>query len=284
MAEKFTLPKESVEIRYIKKQTGLITDENHVSYGGLMDGSTITLPANTLRNGNYVNVLTAEEKDYLEEMLSMSKNGLSVYAKKEENYWKNIKVTLTKEGLILDLNDPEEYIKYKQLLSYKELIAPNLRSIEGDRNKKSYKFVIVRKDDEAKSTLKKVDIMKEAYKQFGKMEDSRETMINYLAVSGMKVSPDTSMDALRVKIGEAIATSAKDFVNTLSDDSYNTRVLLHRSMTKGNIYKKGNFYYTKSGDSIGEPNQPATLENVIAFLDSDLNQEYRILLETKLEE
>ena len=67
----FTLPNETVEIRYIKKQTGTIVDPRHVAYGGLLEGKGRTFPVQMLRNGNYANVLTKEEKKYFEEVLSV---------------------------------------------------------------------------------------------------------------------------------------------------------------------------------------------------------------------
>jgi len=280
---KFELPNETVEIRHIERPTGMIADPKHVAYGGLMDGSTITLPANKLRNGKYTNVLTKEEKEFLENELHLPENGLSIYAKEDVNYWKTVKMVLSKHSLILDLSDPEDYIKYKQLLSYDDMIAPSLKDIEGDRDKLSYKFVVVRLGDEARIKLSKLDVTKAAYKFLGKIEDNREAMIDVLAIMDKKVSLDTSMDTLKSQVGLLVTDKPKEFVKVLRDPSYNTRVLLHRAMRSGYVIKKGNFYYSKDGEALSEPNQPAILENVIEYLESDMNQEYRVLLKTKLE-
>ncbi len=281
MAGIFELPKEVVEIRYIERPTGLITDKKHVAYGGLMDGSTITLPANKLRNGNYANVLTKEEKSILEKALDLPENGLSIYKKAEENYWKNFKLILSKNTLSLNLADPDEYIKFKQLISYDNLVAQSLKDINPTMKKLSYRFVVVRKDDEARIKLTKLDASKEAYKFLGKIEDNKQAMVDLLTVVGLKVSPDTSLESLKAEVGKMVVDTPKKFVSTLKDPSYNTRVLLYKAIGAGEIIKKGNFYYSKDGESLAEPNQPATLENVINYLESNVQQEYRVLLQTK---
>lgn len=283
MAEKFTLPEEIIEVQHIERATGLITDKSHIAYGGLLDGSTVTLPAHKLRNGNYSNVLTTEEKKELEGILGLPENGLSIYRKGEEDYWKSLKIILSKTPITLNLSEPEDYIKYKQLLAYNDLIATNLKLVEPILTKQSYRFVIVRKDDEARIKLTKLDINKEAYKFLGKIEDNKEAMVDYLTVSNIKVSADTSADALRAEIGKIVVDTPKKFVDTLKDESYNTRVLLYKSIVAGNIIKKGNFYYTKDNEALAEPNEPSTLENVINYLESNVNQEYRVLLKTKLD-
>ena len=48
-----------------------------------------------LSSGMYVNVLTDKEKEFLEEVMGLEYNTLSIY-KKVDNYWENNMVRLTK--------------------------------------------------------------------------------------------------------------------------------------------------------------------------------------------
>jgi hypothetical protein len=276
--ESFKLPDEKVEVRYIVKETDMIKNPNHVAYGGLLETATVRLPAKKLRNGNYQNVLTNIEKEYLEPLLSLKENGLSIYNKKEENYWDRVKITLSKNSTFLTLSDPEEYIKWKVLLSYDDLVCPSITEVN---NKKTYRFVIIKKEDEIRMASKKVDITKEAYKQFGKLEDSREAMIDFLRVSNKKVSDDTTTEALTVLVGKELNDDPKKFVETLKDPSYTTRVLLHKGMIVGEIIKKGTNYYSKDGSPLSEPGQSSSIANTIAYLENNLYQEYRLHLITK---
>jgi len=278
MAGEFVLPNETVEIRYIKKQKGLITDTRHIAYGGLLEGAMITLPAKKLRNGQFANVLTNEEKISLEKLLALPENGLSIY-KKDDNYWNSIKVKLGKEGVFLNLYEPEEFIKFKIVESYDDMICPHINSID---NKQTYRFVIVRKEDEAKKAAKEVTIMGDAYKLLGKIEDNREAMIDFLRVVNVRAADDISSETLLSLVSVELVKDPKKFVQILKDPSYSTRVLLFKALAKGDVAKKGQQYYSKDGEALAEPGQLATIENVVAYLESSVNQEYRLLLMSKV--
>ena len=271
--EKFTLPNEQIEVRYIKKQKDLIKDPRHIAYGGLLEGSTIKYPARMLRNGTYQNVLTKEEKDFLEKALALNENSLSVYSK--DNYWKNLKIRIGKEGLYLDLFNPEDYIKYKVLCSYEDQIALSLKEVD---LKRTYRFVIIRKDDEAKETLKKIDVNKEAYKIFGKIEDNRNSMLDLLRISGLNVAEDTTIEGLTALVGGMVVKSPAKFISTYNDPNYHTKVLIFKAISKGEITKRGPYFYSKSGEPLCAPNQVATLDNAVAYLENNLYQEYRLNL------
>lgn len=277
--ESFKLPTEKVEVKYIKRQKGIITDPKHIAYGGLLEGAYITLPPKRLRNGQYANVLTNDEKRYLEKVLALPEDGLSIY-NKTNNYWGTLKVRIGKEGIPeLDLSDPISYIQYKILMSYDDIVCDNIENVD---RKPTYKFVIVRTGDIQRQTNKKLDLTKEAYKLLGKLEDNREAMIDFLRVVSIKVADDTSTDWLNGEVGKYMLENTTKFVTLLKDPSYTTRVLLTKAIASGEVVKKGMNYYTKDGESLSEPNTQSTLENVITYLESSVNQEYRLLLMSKV--
>lgn len=275
--ENFTLPNEIVEIRFIKRQHGSIVNPSHIAYGGLLEGKGKTYPIKMLSNGNYANVLSKEEKDYLEKALSLPLNALSVY-NKTDNYWREAKVRLLKESTFIDLSDPEQYIKFKILLSYPDEIAGNINEVE---SKKTYKFVIVRKNEEAKLSLKKLDSTKEAYKLYGKIEDDREQMIDFLLINSIKVANDTTIEWLSAEVGKLLVTNPAKFVEILKDPSYKTRVLLFKAVTKGEVTKRSGGYYSKDGEALAEPNQTPTLQSAIDYIENNINQQYKLLLISK---
>ena len=80
----FSLPNHSILVRYIKRQKGNITNKRHIAYGGMLEGSTQNLRPKKGSNGQYVNVLSDLEQNYLEKKLALEQGGLSVY-KKEGN-------------------------------------------------------------------------------------------------------------------------------------------------------------------------------------------------------
>lgn len=276
----FVLPDEQVEVRYIKRQTGIVTNEKHVAYGGMLEGAYITFRPKTQRNGTYANVLTNDEKAYLENILGLPNDGLSVY-KRNENYWDNVKIRIGKEGLYLDLKDPEQYIQYKVLLSLDDKICPDINKLE-EQPKQTYKYVIVRKNDVAKQVLKKIDINKEAYKLLGKIEDDVEAMKDFLMVNDIYMTDDTTVDIISAEVSKLLADNPEKFVRILKDPSYNTRILLHKALRSGEVVKRGSQYYSKDGEALAEPNQVSTLQNTLEYLESSANQEYKLLLLSKL--
>lgn len=275
----FSLPNETVEIRYIKKQRGLIVDPKHVAFGGMLEGAYRTYPPKKLRNGNYANVLTDIEKEYLERALALPISGLSVYNKGDNNYWDRVKIKLGKEGTFFDLNDPEQYIYFKVIESYSDEVAPNVSSID---TKQTYRFVIIRKDDEARESLKKFDVTKEAYKLIGKIEDNREQLMDFLRVVGIRVAEDTTLEWMSNEVSKMVVNDPKKFVSLLKDPSYQTKVLLFKALHSGDIIKKGSTYESKDGEKLAEPGKQATLGNVIEYLESNINQEFRLMLMSKL--
>ena len=109
----FTLPNEIVVIRYINRNRGMAAnvDKNHVISGGLMSKAVRKFCTPLMRNGSIANILTADEKEYLESITGLN---LSVYG----DFWNNFRVALHKEDANnrLDLSNPMDYISYKILL------------------------------------------------------------------------------------------------------------------------------------------------------------------------
>jgi hypothetical protein len=280
--EFFELPEKKVEVRYIKRQKGLIRDKNHVAYGGLLDGSTITLPAVMQKNGQFANVLTKAEKEFLENILALPENNLSVY--KKDGFWSDFKIRLTKEGKNLDLSNPLDYIAYKSLLGYKDLIAPNLASIEPDRDKASYRFVLVEEGEEVRKKIAVRDTMKEAYKLLGKVEDDKRTIMDYFLIKGQRVPETIKLDALKAKIGDEVENNTKEFVAILSDTHFMSKVLLIRNVQNKVVFFSKDAYFNEKMEPICKKGERAVLDNAVAFIEDPLNQEYRMYLKAKLDE
>lgn len=123
------LRNETIVVRYIPRESGMITNPKHVFYGGMSENATRTFTVPILESsGRFKNVLTNEEKAYLEEVMGLEYNTLSIY-KKDDNFWENYTVRLTKGDTFLDLSDPNDYIKYKVLLANSDFVAASLAEL-----------------------------------------------------------------------------------------------------------------------------------------------------------
>lgn len=288
------LRNERIIVRYINKSDGLwasTTNPRHVLSGGMAETSFKKYCVPRLASsGMYVNVLTDNEKAFLEEYMGLEYNALSIY-KRQNNFWSDDNpegintVILGKRDNYLDLSIPEDYIKYKILLANKNFIAPSLQALE-DHPKATYQYVIIEEGAEAKKLGKNVSITMECYKAFGKIEDDRHTMATVIELLSMRpVADDSSIEYLRGKINELIQANVKNFYKVITDSYLPTKVLIKRAVHAGLIYLKGDYYYIKEGNiPMCGNNEEPTFNIATKFLNQPRNQQIKLLLESKLSE
>ena len=70
----FTLPKEVITVKYIKRKKGMASNVNdeHIISGGMLSGSVKRFQAPLLRNGSIKNVLSNEEKECIEKLTGLN--------------------------------------------------------------------------------------------------------------------------------------------------------------------------------------------------------------------
>jgi len=272
---KFTLPKEKVIVRYISRNTGMASnvDKNHVISGGMLEGSRRTFVAPLLRSNVVANVLTNDEKEFLEEETKLD---LSVY----KDFWKEQIVSLYKGDNHLDLSIPSDYISYKILLANTDSISPDW---ESRFKKQTYQFAITSEDDEFIEKKKGFDKKKEAFKLYGKIEDDRAKLIGiFKLLSSKPIADTTSLEWIQSKVEEFIDVKPEKFVALFNDSSLETKLLITEGVNKGVIKIKGNKYATEDGLQICENGEVPTFENAVRYLDNPKHQEIRTLIEAKI--
>ena len=168
------LRNEKVIVRFVPKDNDNIVDRKHVAFGGMMDNAVRGFTVPMLSNGTYRNVLTDNEKSYLEEILGLEINGLSVYNKKD-NFWDDYLIRLNKQDTILDLSIPEDYIKYKVLLANKDTIAPSMKELKEAR-KATYEYVIMEPNEEFADSRNRVNNTMKCYEEFGAIKDKFDVL------------------------------------------------------------------------------------------------------------
>lgn len=283
------LRNEIIEVRFIP-QLGKINDPKHVMYGGLGENSKITISVPRQRSGAFINVLTNSEKAYLEYIMGLEKGALSVY-NKHNNFWSNTteggisKVILQKRDNRLNLNDPEDYIRYKILLSDKEHIAPNLQTLH-DKPKATYRFVLV-SDNEFSSTAKSnLSFKQKAYMEYGKIEEKYDVLKTVLEILSMKpVSKNSSLEYLQTQIAEYLDGNPKTFLQVVKDPQLATKILIKKAVSKGIIAVRTGCYYLKDNgvyNPLCDANEDATLSVAAKYLDNPENQVTKAGIEAQL--
>jgi hypothetical protein len=276
------LRNERIYVRFVAKDNGL--PKGHVLSGGKADGAFTSLCVPVLRStGSYKNVLTNEEKDFLEEALGLDYNALSVY-KKENNYWDNYSVSLSKEGMHLDLSDPEDFIKYKVLLANSDIVAPSVKE-RIERPKVTYQFEIVRDNEEAALENSKMDATMSSYKEFGKIESDSDTMrVLVELLDGRPYAANTKPEFLRARINTLIQADPKKFLASITDPLLHIKVVIRRSQELGKVVKRGDYYYLASdGSPLCDGNENPTLPVAARFLNMPAHQDIKFILESEVD-
>lgn len=276
------LRNERVIVKHVPKESGIVRDPKHILYGGMAEGAVRWFTVPRLTSGMYVNVLTNAEKAYLEEIMGLEYNALSIY-NKTDNFWDNIQVRLTKQDNILNLADPDDFIKYKVLLANKDFIAPSLQDLE-DHPKATYQFVIIHENEETNASKKKMNATMQAYMEFGKIQDNADVLRLIIeTIDGRPTSKNSKIEFLQEKVGKLIQADAKLFVRVATDPLLNTKVLIKKSIEGGLISNRGGMLYLKAdGTPLCEDNEEPTLSIAAKYLNMPKHQELKFSLEAKL--
>lgn len=283
------LRNERIIVRHVPKLTGMWgNNPKHILAGGMAEGAVRTFVVPRLSSGMFVNVLTDKEKSFLEEIMGLEYNALSVY-KKVDNFWDDSnenginKVRLTKQDNYFNLSDPEDYIRYKILLANKDYIAPSLQALQ-DAPKATYQFVIISEGEETKNAKSNMSATMLCYKEFGKIEYDIDTLrVIVETIDGRPTSQTAKLEFLQTKVNSLIQADSKIFLKVITDPMLSTKVLIKKAIEAGLISNRGNYLYLRKDNTpLCEANEEPTLNIAAKYLNSPKHQEVKFALEAKL--
>lgn len=277
------LRNEVLTVRFIPRESGMVTNPKHIFYGGMGDTVTRRFTVPILESSKtFYNVLTTNEKNYLEEVMGLEPNALSVYLKKD-NFWENYMVKLTKAETYLDLSDPDHYIRYKVLLANKDFIAPSLSALT-DNPRATYQFVIIAAEEETKESNKGLNASMQAYMILGKIQNDKKLLkLVVEIIDGRPIANTSDIAFILGKAHKLIQADAKLFVKVAEDPYLPIKVLISDCTEFGLIKKRGDYLYLSSDNSpLCETGEDPTLQIASKFLTSSKHQEVKLSLEAKL--
>lgn len=278
------LRNEQVIVRHLPREGGTITNPKHLLYGGMAEGASRTFVVPRLRSGTFVNVLTNQEKKYLEEVMGLDPNTLSSL-RKNNNYWETAQVRLLKQDNVLDLSSPEDYIRYKILLANKDLIAPSLQALQDDP-KATYQFVIIAEGEENKKAKDNMSNVMKCYKEYGKVEDDAYTLrVIIESIDGRPTSPTSNLEFLQTKINDLIQADSKLFLRVITDPYLSTKVLIKKAVERGVISNRDNHFYLREDNTpLCEANEESTLSTAAKYLNSPKHQDVLFAVQAKVKD
>lgn len=279
--EVFKLPQETVLVKPNLTNPGWVKNPRHVAFfklEGAFDMFTVAMS----RNGTLKNPFTDAEKDYLTEVLQLDSKELSVYTANSFLRLQNIR--LGKDPVKLDLSQPDDFIKYKILLTNTDKVAPSVKDV---RKKGTYKYYIEREADVTSVNKEKGDINKTAWKEYGKMEENKGKLAAFLKVysrvmgqPAKKIDKSTKLDFLQGQVSAIIEANTKQFAEIVDNPNYDTILLIAEAVEKGIIVAKGTNYFLKGGtDKLG-----SSLIETVSYLNNAMNQELKLTIEQQIKD
>ena len=280
-ALKNCLKNERILVRFVPKEDSNITNPKHILYGGMAEGAvkyyTVPILAST---GTYKNILTDDEKAFLESYMGLEYNALSVY-NKTNNFWANFTVRLTKHDNYLDLSDPNDYIKYKVLLANTDFIADSLKTLN-DHPKATYQFVMIKEGESEKREEEKMSVTMKCYKEYGKIEDDNDTLRCIIElIDNRPIAKNTKSEFLKSRINSLIQADPKLFYNIITDEYLNNKVLIKTATEEGVIKRRNNLYYFEDTPLCPDGTE-STLSVAAEYIGLGKNQDLKLRIEALL--
>jgi hypothetical protein len=252
-------------------------EDIHPQHSGafLFEGSRIRLQGipYDVFNQKYVDPLTPEEKEFFYKSDLMIEEGtLSIHAK--NCFWHDFVFDLTREPIVLDLSDPMDYLKYKYVLSYKDLVAS---SWEERFNKGTYKFAVRNRDQEAVEKIDKINRQIAVMQKFIEIKAypsklASVLMLYYFKNGVTRNLNNVSPNHILVELSELIDKHPDEFYEIFTDKYFSTKLLIYQGILKGAIHKKGHTYTS----NLFEGNMK--LNDLIDFLEDIHNEDVKTKL------
>ena len=282
------LKNETVIVRYIPN--GKFPNPKHVFHGGLAQNGVFSYCVPSLENGTLKNPLSKSEKAWFEQALGLEKNALSVYKQGKENFWSTANpkgigsVELKKQDNYFDLSNPTDWLKLRILQMHSEEIAMSYKDIQ-DNPATDYRFVVVHDASEAEVKKNKQYYTKESWKLLGKIEDNKWAMKFIIErLEGRPLSSNTKLDILSTRCGDLIEANATKFYAIITDEFFETKVMMNRCVEEGYLSRRNGYYYTKEGEPLCGPNQNSSEDVAAKYLNLPKNQDLLFLLQEKLKQ
>ena len=276
------LRNERILVRFVPKEDSNITNPKHILYGGMAEGAvkyyTVPIIAST---GTLKNVLTNDEKAFLESYMGLEYNALSVH-NKVNNFWSNYTVRLTKRDNYLDLSDPNDYIKYKVLKANTDYIADSLQTLN-NYPKATYQFVMIKEGEAEKREEEKMSVTMKCYKEYGKIEDDNDTLRCIIELIDNKpIAKNTKSEFLKSRINSLIQADPKLFYAIITDEYLSNKVLIKTATEEGIIKRRNNLYYFEDTPLCPDGTE-STLSVASEYIGLGKNQDLKLRIEALLQ-
>jgi len=232
-----------------------------------------------LKRRTYLNPFLNEgEQAQFEHLLDLPANSLNLY-KRDNKFWGDFSLSLTKDGETLDLNNAIDALWYRVLL-----VNPRFANNDDQKSNPKCEFILtdeqVKKEEKSNLARQK----DEALEEYMKIKKSRKRLYDTLRLLNKKPDPDAEIDSLKNKLLEVIdepasargVTNIADFMRIVKDPQSDLKLfVLDAVEAEEIIFSKDGYKVKDSGQFLGKH-----LEQVINYFsmkDADVLQTKAII-------
>lgn len=267
--------KKIVEVRPIPRNNSLYENPIALHTGASVKFDLPMDPDRRARNPVF-DPKDKEEQAFFERELNLPAGSLSIFDRKNK-FWDEYVVTIGHEGIVLNLENVADLLKYKVLCANSHKIAKTW----GERNDDArYRFAFVENGAEDVELNKTQSKKQKAYVFMASIEDSNDKMIDVLNILGKRIDrlKGASQDFLKAELYKVIEDSTPvggdlsmldRFVDIATDEDFEYRVLIDKALQAKAIARIGKTGYRlfKGDEEIAEDTR-----EMIYWLKNDKNQ------------
>lgn len=214
--------------------------------------------------------LTSNEEIHFEKELGLKPGELGKHSK----WWGEIfnieypiRLNNTKTNEII-LDNPINILKYKVLLA-----SSKIANSEIEKNP-NCEFFIADEEARAEKEVETFNFKFEAFKLIlGLSPEDKRGSLRLFGKSGIDTMSETMMNS---QLGSEMEKDPKKFIDTLTDKSLKTKMLIEELLEKSLLKRKGN-YYLHGDDTIAN-----STEECVDFFDNPKNSSVRLILVNRL--
>jgi|GEM_PF-2372100 len=192
-----------------------------------------------------------------------------------KNFWKTDargRVTVTREGLRLDLSDPLHMVHY-MILKKQAAIASSWET----RFDGNFDFAIVDENKVLSQRLEDSKSKAKAYALLAELMGSDSKMVNFIKSMGNNIPARYNTDYLKDKVMATLERDHNKFLEIVEDELFDDKVFIYDALRVEAIKKvAGNIYALDNGKEVGE------LRDMAYFLRDPENQELKMQIENRI--
>ena len=235
------------------------------------------------RTRSYFNPFKEGEQAAFEKLLNLSPGALNTNDITSD-FWGKYKISLDKEGMELDLSAVDHALLYRVFQ-----VNPRFAKQGDNTSNPEYQYQLVderyQEEEYSKASLKKAD----AYGELNKLSKSRKQMVDILRLLGVKMSGDSSLEALKARLAQIVeepannrfkgAITIDDFIRVAKDPQSSQKLFVLDAIDNREIVVENGDEYrlSENGKLIGR-----SLQGAVDWISDIVNQETKLLIQERM--